>query len=113
LIEAPSNLFHKNIFEPRFNLFTLIARQSSSLQSKILCLSDRSFATPTVKTLDGDSPAGISIAPGLRYWTGNPDTFAPCYLNAYVANAQSLAHASAIRARRGGAEGAYHGNSWT
>jgi agmatine deiminase len=26
------------------------------------------------------------LAPRKRYWKGDPETFAPCYLNAYVAN---------------------------
>ncbi len=30
-------------------------------------------------------------APHRRYWKGDPDTFAPCYLNAYVANGAVIA----------------------
>ena len=46
-------------------------------------------------------------APRRRYWKGDPDTFAPCYLNAYVANGAVIgARFGDSRARRGGAQGA-------
>jgi agmatine deiminase len=38
------------------------------------------------------------LAPRKRYWKGDPDTFAPCYLNAYVASG------AVIGARFGDAE---------